>query len=72
MALKGNLTNEKLRENFDNSFQLVNYAIVEARKQLEGGEGFESNPTERILEVIVDRRALEVKNQEDEEDRRAL
>jgi hypothetical protein len=54
MGIKNSLTNEKLRERFENSFQLVNHAISIARDKIHRGEEFDSNPTEEILESIID------------------
>jgi signal peptidase I len=43
MSLKDTLTNERLTQNFDNSFELVMSAIKEARSRIHSGEG-EDNP----------------------------
>ena len=71
MGIKNSLTNERLRERFDNSFQLVNYAISIARDKIHRGEEFDSNPTEQILESIIDNTEpndFDEKEDEDEEE----
>ena len=70
MGIKNSLTNEKLREGFDNSFQVVNVAISIARDRIERGEEFDSNPTKEILESIIDNQVLDLEEEEDDQESR--
>lgn len=53
MALRKTLTNEKLKKNFDNPFDLVNRAIAMATALVAREEEHEYNPANRVLEMIV-------------------
>ncbi len=68
MSLKNSLTNEELRERFDNSFQLVNYAIGIAREKILKGEELDSNPSSKILEMILDNKELTVELEDEIEE----
>lgn len=58
MSVKHFITNQKLSENFDNSFTLVNFAIAMAKTMIYRGEGLETNVANRILENIIDRKEV--------------
>jgi len=68
MSVKNSLTNEKLNEKFDNSFSLVNYAIGLAKNLVKGGEEFDSNAANDVLERIVDNRDSYLFNDEEDEE----
>lgn len=70
MGIKNSLTNEKLREGFDNSFQVVNVAISIARDRIERGQEFDSNPTKEILESIIDNQVPDLEEEEDDQESR--
>jgi 3-methyladenine DNA glycosylase Mpg len=54
MSIKNYITNEKLCEKFDNPFVLVNHAIQLAKTLIGKGVDTESNPTNTVLESIID------------------
>lgn len=63
-----NLTNEKLRERFDNSFTLVNYTIALARSRIRRGENLGDHPAREILREVTQNRDLNLSKIEDIEE----
>jgi hypothetical protein len=53
MASRKTLTNEALKKNFVNPFDLVNLAIAMAAELVSREEDHEYNPANRVLEMIV-------------------
>lgn len=70
MGVKNRLTNELLRDRFDNPFALVNYAITLAKQRIHRGEGIDSNPINEVLDDIANRDDIlgEEDDSESEED----
>lgn len=55
---KENITNEEIRQRFENPFALVNYAIELAKRQASRGEDMTFNPATMVLDMILDREDL--------------
>ena len=53
MSLRDTLTNEKLNDQYKNSFSLVNHAIGVAKHRIALGEGMDSHLATDILEKIA-------------------
>ena len=53
MSLRDTLTNEKLNDQYKNSFALVNHAIVVAKRRIATGDGMQSDLATDILENIA-------------------
>ncbi len=53
MSLRDTLTNEKLNDQYKNSFALVNHAIVVAKRRIALGDGMKSDLATDILENIA-------------------